>query len=278
MKQDYQPAFRIAAQLNKSTFAVIAAAFVLLAVATATARAEIKNFTFRGTISEVEGEGVFDGSITNGAAFEGFYVFDSTAADTDPEPTVGDYQFTNSAFGVVVKIGNYVFRTNPQHVDFLIETVNRPEDDSYLFRSYNNVCSQPVFIDHIAWQLDDYTGAALTNDFLPLFPPNLAAWQNEFGLSISGGYDTFFLIGTVNSVNEVPAVIPERPTVSLSEAVEVRWPSRLGYFYQIQFSEDMQTWTDVGDPILGDGTDLSRFFTRQVGKTFYRIEIANFQK
>lgn len=255
----------------------VAVAITLALLLPASGRAETKNFAFYGTISEVGDLGfVLDGSITNAGAFEGFYIFDSTAADSNTDPTVGDYWFTNSTFGVVLKVGNYVFRTNPRHVNFLIEVVNRPGSDNYLFRSYNNVCSQPVIVDHIAWQLDDSTGAALTNAFLPLTPPALAAWQSVFGLTVTGG---FSLRGTVNSISEAPAIIPERPAVTLGEAVEVKWPSRLGYFYQVQSSENLETWTNVGEPVLGDDTELSRFFPSRPGKnTFYRAEIANFQK
>jgi hypothetical protein len=258
----------------------VAAALTFLLLQLAAVRAEIKNFTFHGVIGQVEDQGfVLDGSITNGAAFEGFYIFDSAAADSSSDPTVGDYRFTNSMFGVVLKAGNYVFRTNPRHVDFLIELVNRSGSDNYLLRSYNNVCSRPLMVDHIAWQLDDSTGNALTNDQLPATPPVLAAWQSVIGLTLSGGCNAFFLRGTVNSVTEAPAVIPERPAVTSGEAVEVRWPSRLGYFYQIQSSEDLETWTDVGEPVLGDGTVLSSFFPGQPGKnTYYRAEIANFMR
>ena len=262
---------------DKPTYVAVAATFVLLLLASA--RAEIKNFTFRGTIGEADDPSfVLDGSITNGAAFEGFYIFDSAAADSNADPTVGDYKFTNSTFGVVVRVGNYVFRTNPRHVDFLIEVVDRAASDNYVLRSYNNVCSRPLIVDHISWQLDDSTSTALTNAFLPLTPPALSAWESVFGLTVSGGCDAFFLRGAVNSISEAPAVIPERPAVSLREAVEVRWPSGVGYFYQIQSSEDMETWTDVGEPVLGDGTELSRFFARQTGRSFYRAEIANFPR
>jgi len=116
------------------------------------------------------------------------------------------------------------------------------------------------------------------NAYLPLTPPALAGWESLYGLTISGGCDAFFLRGAVNSISEAPAVIPERPAVSLGEAVEVRWLSRLGYFYQIQSSADMETWADVGEPVLGDGTELSRFFARQTARNFYRAEIANFPR
>ncbi len=268
--------------MRKSTSAVktsgIGMAITIALFLVISARAEIKNFTFQGTIESVDDMNfVLDGSITNGASFEGFYVFDSAVADSSSDPTVGRYQFADSAFGLTVKVGTYTFRTNPRHVDFLIEVVNRTGQDNYLIRSYNNVCSQPLMISDITWQLDDPSATALTNDLLPLAPPDLSAYQSLVGLTLDGGFESFFVRGRVKSISETPAVIPERPAVEILDAVEVRWPSRLGYFYQIQSSEDMVTWTNVGEPVLGDGSALSRFFARQQGRSvFYRAEIANF--
>src|SRR5205823_10059865 len=93
-------------------------------------------------------------------------------------------------------------------------------------------------------------------------PPVLSAYQSIFGLTLQG---SFFIRGRVMSISEAPAVIPVRPDVEIRDAVEVRWPSSLGYFYQIQRSEDMVVWSNVGEPVLGDGTTLSRFFARQSG-------------
>jgi hypothetical protein len=250
---------------------------LLLGVATSM-QAEIKNFTFQGTIASVDDEAfVLDGSITNGAPFEGFYIFDSTMPDSNTDATVGDYRFNGSTFGVVVKVGSYVFRTNPRHVDFLIEVVNRPDGDSHLFRSYHNVCSQPLPIGHIAWQLDDSSGSALQSALLPLTPPTLANFGSIFGLTLEGDCSSFFIRGHVTSITEAPAVIPVRPEVEITPAIQVQWPSRLGYFYQVQQSENMQDWVNVGEPVLGDGTTLSRFFARDPGRQlFYRAEIANY--
>jgi hypothetical protein len=249
-----------------------------------TAEAAIKNFTFSGTVGEVQDQFLrLDGSITNGTPLQGFYIFDTEIEDSNADATVGDYRNTSSACGVVVKMGNYVFRTNPRKVDFLIEVVNR-DTDTYLFRSYFNVSSQPINVGHIAWQLDDSAGSALSTTLLPLTPPNLTDFQGSFGLTISGGgaemEPGFFVRGNVTSIEEVPAVIPERPETTIDDAVEVSWPSRLGYFYQVQVSEDMKDgWTDVGDPVLGDGTLLKRYFPKGKGKKlFYRAEIANFAK
>ena len=240
-------------------------------------RAEIKNFAFQGSVTRLENPSfVLDGSITNGSTFEGFYIFESTASDSNSASDVGDYRFNQSVFGVVVKVGNYVFRTNPRHVDFLIEVVNGP-NDSYLIRSYQNICSQPLLLEAISWQLDDPTGTALADDSLPLTPPVLSAFQSAFGFTISGACDSFLIRGTVSSIMESPGVIPERPATTVGDAVQIQWPTKMGYFYQIQASSDLETWTDIDQPIMGDGTDLSKYVPRQPGKgVFYRAEISNF--
>ena len=259
---------------------------VCLSVFSVTGHAEIKQFAFQGTIIYVDNLSfVLDNSVTNGAPFEGFYVFDSAVRDSNTDPTVGDYYYTNGNFGVVVRIGNYIFRTDPRHVQFLVEVVNRAPlspfggGDHYLLRSYHNVCSKPIGVDHISWQLDDPTGRALSSDHLPATPPVLSAWRSDYGLSVIGPCDgtSFFIRGVIQAINETPITVPESPASAVGDAVEVKWQSQLGYYYQVQASERDEHWKDVGEPILGDGTMLSQFFPREHGKrTLYRVEVLSF--
>lgn len=254
-------------------------AFVLLALATSSP-GDMKNFAFHGVVTYLDDpQFLLDATVTNGAPIEGFYVFDSDVPAPAPEADVGDYWYTNSACGMVVKIGAYVFRTNPRHVNFLIELVNRPGQDNYLLRSYNNLCSQPLYVDHIAWQLDDGSGTALSDVALPLTPPDLGNFTSVFGLTVTGDKMPYFIRGEIQSIEESPAVIPETPGTTVGSAVEVSWPSRLGYFYQVQKSTDLENWSDVADPVLGDGSVLSMFFAKDVNlQEYYRAEIANFSK
>jgi hypothetical protein len=217
-----------------------------------------------------------DASVTNGAPFEGFYVFDTGIADSNTDATVGDYEHSSGPVGIVVKIGSYVFRTHPEHVEFLVEVVNR-ERDNYLLRSYHNVSSTGLLVDHIAWQLDDPTGTALTNDFLPLTPPPISKFQSQVGFSVEGiGFPGFFIRGNVTAIEETPIVIPNRPQVSVAEAVEISFPTKLGYFYQVQYSHDMESWTNTGVTLMGTG-DTVKTFVRKVENrhTFYQAVIAN---
>jgi hypothetical protein len=164
-------------------------------------------------------------------------------------------------------------------VDFLIELVNRPDSDNYLLRSYNNVCSQPVLVDHIAWQLDDSSGTALTDVVLPETPPVLSNFNQVVGLTVQGGGCPFgyFIRGEVKSAAPNPAVIPESPAVGIREAVEIQWPSVLGYFYQLQASNDMTNWINVGQAVMGDGSTQSRTIPKGTN-AYFRAEIVNYAR
>lgn len=260
----------------KATFTTCRWFTTVLAFVATCAQAEVRNFKFQGTITQVSNtEFYLDNSVAAGTAFEGFYIYDTATADSNADTTVGDYRHTNGMFGMVVKVGNYTFRTNPEHVDFLLETVNR-STDHYLIRSYHNLCSRPLMVEHMSWQLDSNDGSALTNDSLPTVPPTLSNYVSPFGMTISGVFGSYMIRGTVNLIEENPAIIPQRPKTDVELAVEVKWQSALGYYYQIQSSTNQKDWDDVGEPILGDGTVLSQFFPKDGRNLFYRAEIKNF--
>ena len=56
--------------------------------------------------------------MTNGTPFSGCYTFDSAVADSETNSGVGVYEYADPACGVLVKAGNYVFRTNPDRAAF----------------------------------------------------------------------------------------------------------------------------------------------------------------
>jgi hypothetical protein len=240
-------------------------------------QASLRNFAFKGTIAMLEDMSFqLDGSVTNGASFEGYYIFDTAIVDSNGDSTVGDYWHHDGAVGIVVKVGSYVFRTHPEHVEFLVEVVNR-DTDNYLLRSYHNISSTGIPVDHISWQLDDSSGTALNNDALLTAPPTLSAYQSIFGLTITGDQIGGYLIrGNVTSIQETPIVIPNRPEVTINEAVAISFPTRLGYFYQVQYSFDLQNWSNVGAVLMGTGENVSTFVRKPATQqTYYRAQIAN---
>ena len=162
-----------------------------------------------GTVRLVDDRNnILSGAVQPGDTIAGIYTYDSATADSNPIPEVADYWHTTAPYGISVTVGGLTFRTDPNNVSFLFEIVNDyapgiPPTDNYLLRSYNNEFAVAApggpfgFPDnHISWQLDDSTAAALSSTALPTVPPVLSDWQSNFGLDISsmGDMGEMFLI------------------------------------------------------------------------------------
>jgi len=127
------------------------------------------------------------GKIDVGDTLTGWYTFDSETADTNPSEYVGDYYHYSSPAGITLSGGGFTFQTDPEDVEFLVETYNGEITDNYLLRSENNLPLSngwPVY--SISWQLDDDTATVLSDDSLPLTPPVLSDWQDGNILDITG--------------------------------------------------------------------------------------------
>ena len=173
-------------------------------------------------------ENVFDGAINVGDVITGTYTYESTTVDSNPSDTVGDYRHDTSPYGITLNAGGFVFQTDPDNVEFLVEIGNDRYygTDFYLLRSYNNVpLSDDLVVEHISWQLNDPTQTALSSEALPTVPPILGDWESIFGLMIMGGFpdpyggypsDDFLIRADVSSaVLSGSAPIPEPTTMLL---------------------------------------------------------------
>jgi hypothetical protein len=152
------------------------------------------------------------GAISVGDTIVGQYRYLSTTPDSNALPAVGDYWHSSSPHGITLDIGGFTFETDPDNVRFLVEILNdHTGQDAYLLRSYNNLpLSNGVSVEHIAWQLDDFTTSALSSAALPTVAPDLSVWQSNFGLTMEGCaspdpcgfcmYDRFFIRAHVTSV------------------------------------------------------------------------------
>lgn len=163
--------------------------------------------SFTAKVTELDDRSnVLQDNVKVGDILTGTYTYNPSTKDTNTDTTVGDYQHDKKPYGIIVKSGDLVFRTDPKNVNFLVELVNRDMQDNYLLRSYNNLpLSNGVPVEHISWQLDDGTGKALSSDSLKKTPtpPVLQNWKDPFGLTIVGGADfenSFFMRAHVDSV------------------------------------------------------------------------------
>jgi hypothetical protein len=159
-----------------------------------------------------DGHNLLGGSIEVGDTITGTYVYDSTIEDTNAAPTVGDYWHSTSPYGIFLEINDIEFETDLSDVDFLVEIANNhgtPARDNYLLRSYNNEDMAPdVAVDHISWQLDDYTATAISSIELTTSPPVLADWTSNYGITINGylisdDTQTFYIRGHVSEIAKV---------------------------------------------------------------------------
>jgi hypothetical protein len=116
----------------------------------------------------------------------GKYVYDSGTPDSDPDPDVGEYKHTSSTFGMELKVGGLVFKTNPSNVDFLILIANDwIYGDVYGVYSYENLqLSNGMFVSLLAWELIDENSTVFSSDALPTTAPVPSDWElNLLGLN-----------------------------------------------------------------------------------------------
>jgi hypothetical protein len=199
----------------------LAAFLVAVALCTGSGQAAIVTMNLTAEITELDDRGgLFSGQINVGDIITGSYTYDSDTPDANPSSTVGDYWHTGPPYGINLIAGGFVFQTDPDtaNVSLFIEIVNEgPNYDVYVLRSYSNL---PVYDDVsvtlIDWQLNDYSGTAVSSDALPTTPPVLEDYPDTWvGLTMVGGvgdrysYRSYFIRSTVTSVELVPAVEAE---------------------------------------------------------------------
>jgi hypothetical protein len=186
---------------------------VVLALWPGSSSAAIIEIGLTAEITYIEDDdGLLKGQLSVGDLITGSYTYDSDTPDSHPGEGVGEYWHDSPPFGIRLGAGGFAFQTDPDNIEFLISVVNdNVGADSYLLRSDRNLpLYDGVFVVDIEWQLNDYSGAALSSDALPLEPPVLEDWPDTwYGLGISGSTGDprgpqYFMRSTVTSVWLVP--------------------------------------------------------------------------
>lgn len=187
------------------------------------ARAVVLTVPLEAVVVYVEdGGGYLGGAIQVGDRIHGSYTYETTTADSQPWPSVGDYWHYTPPFGINLEVNGVAFVTDPASVEFLVEVGNDFNGrDNYVLQSYHNLFDLSVpdvwglgVMNHISWQLDDPSTLALSSDALPYGMPHLADWEQVVGLDITsdGGSGTFF---------HVRALVVESPIASAEAYSEV---------------------------------------------------------
>ena len=160
-------------------------ALSLIAIA-APAAAQDVTFRFTGVVTQRPGDSSFL-EIVEGSQFTAAYTFNLSTPDAHDLPWIADYQYISGLYGMAVDIGPYRFQTDPYVRDFLIEIIDGYPfngSDSYLLLSHNNISNTGYPLAEMIVQLDDPSGVANSSTGLSTVPPDLAAFQQWFGLQI----------------------------------------------------------------------------------------------
>jgi hypothetical protein len=190
---------------------------MLLALASACLAEQIK-IGLTGHVDYIDDPyNLLDNGVHQGDWITGFYTYDSSTQDSNPSVSMSLYQYAIAPYGMLVTAGSITFQTDPTNVNFEIGLVDNYAGgtlDSYEVTSHNNLqLNSAITVGDLHWQLNDYSGKAISSDALPSTAPDLSKWQSN-SLSVVGGSDekTQFLIsGHITS----SYLIPEPATLFL---------------------------------------------------------------
>jgi len=202
----------------KDTLTTLLAMACLLLGAAGPANAAPVTIYIEGVVDDViDYDNYLEGQISIGDPITGYYRFDSDTPDQDwlwgsPSLIVGRYHHFSPPSGIYLTIGDLIFQSTHDNVNFLISIVNNNSEgaDIYAVSSYNNdPLDNATAVDFIAWQLTDSTGSVFSNDHLLSVAPILDQWTENI-LRINGTNDAFFMIQ-----GHVTSAVPEPGTLLL---------------------------------------------------------------
>jgi hypothetical protein len=173
--------------------------FLIIIVALAEAAQASDTIVYiRGTVAWVDDAYCMcltGGGVDPGDHVRGFYVYNTSTPDSNPDPHKGEYLHAAAPYGISVFINNYEFSTDPDSVSFLIIVGDSlvvggdNGSDRFSIESSHNLnvigYQGDLEVDRISWYLIDTTKVAASSDSILVGPPDLNDWQ-EYYLTISG--------------------------------------------------------------------------------------------
>jgi hypothetical protein len=110
----------------------------------------------------------------------GRFVYSFGLTDATPDPTRGDYTFTNPVLdttGIFARLASWTFRPASGNGGILM--LDEPTDVLFAITGNLGVAPQIVALQDVTLQLNDDTGTALASDALPHEPfPLVPAWSS----------------------------------------------------------------------------------------------------
>jgi hypothetical protein len=191
----------------KRTIVLIGMALVFCALA---ANGALITIEIEAVVDNVWDGGYYlEGKIGPGDTIRGTYSYNSDMPDSATEPWLGEYEYSQHPYGMILGVGDFRFETAPEDVDFIIYVSNdrlSPKGDIYNIVSKSNLpLSNGTPVESIWWQLNDNTGSALSSDALPTTFPFLNDWEgNVLGID---AYRRYGISAHVTSAIPEPCTI-----------------------------------------------------------------------
>lgn len=163
--------------------------------------------------------GVLEGNINAGDIITGVYIYDTLTPNLYSSPDVGRYEHYSPPCGITLTVGGFVFMTDPDNINFVVEIQNDIlaiawDYDLYRLESANNLpLSNGLSVDYFSLELVDLSASALSSAALPTTAPVLDHWYTGYAdIRISGsGRGSFGIDGHLTSA----VLIPEPATLAL---------------------------------------------------------------
>lgn len=166
-------------------------ATILLCCVCLPARADLITIRIEATVNYVSDYcNLLEGKVSVGSIITGTYTYDTSTPDTNPSSQVSEYWYYSSPCGINWNVGGIIFNTDPTNTKFVVgianDYIDHPGDGYWISSSNNSSLDNGVQVDSIAWQLDNYSGTALSSTALPITAPILSDWDNNI-IRINGG-------------------------------------------------------------------------------------------
>ena len=106
---------------------------------------------------------------------------------------------------------------------------------------------------------------------------NIGHWTvGQVDQMFVGAIDDCLIFDRALTAAEIPATMEPNKRLRAFVAVEIEFFAELGKTYQLQRSDDLQTWVNDGDAIVGEGQPVSGLFSAREGqKKHWRIQEAD---
>jgi hypothetical protein len=180
-------------------------------------------------------------TIALGDTLVGYYVYESPAVDTDPDPRSGRYVYSTAPTALVAYLEGYKFESDPANVNIVftvqdsLETTSGPRDRLVFSSQANKVVPFDGYApSRMFVTFHDATLQGLSDDSLPTSPPDLNIWTSAHGIQINGA--TWVLAANIISTEWGPPTGIKSGTTSFANVHVYNVPNPFGTSTSIQWS------------------------------------------